>query len=88
MSADGCAKFGIEHYSTANEKDTFESYIDASRPTEYKDGGSLESVSLLVDGKDISTDSVRVHSGVNILMFSEKVMVVLAMLFPGFSLVD
>jgi hypothetical protein len=32
----------------------------------------LRNVSLLVDGKDIKTDSVRVHSGVNILMFSKK----------------
>lgn len=58
MSADNCVKFGIEHYSTANEKDKFECYIDESRLTKYKDGGSLETVSPLVDGKDISTNSV------------------------------
>jgi hypothetical protein len=72
MSAEDCRTHGLEHYTTAKEKDEHESYYDASRPKEYKDGGRLESVSLLVDGKDIQTDSVRVNSGVNILMYSDK----------------
>jgi len=70
MSVEDCQRFGIEHYCTAKETDEFKSYLDASRPKEFKDHGALEKVSLLCDGKDVQTDSIRVHSGISILMFS------------------
>ena len=72
LSAEHCQQYCLEHHSTAAVKDRFDNYIDAAMPREYK-AGNLQDVSLLVDGKDIRTDSVQVHSGINILMYSNKV---------------
>lgn len=72
MPAADCEKLGLERHSAANETDEHASYVEASRPKELKDGGSLEIVSLLVDGKGLTTDSIRVNSGINALTLSEK----------------
>lgn len=71
LSAAQCLELGIDHCATADKKDRFPSYIDAAMPAVFKQD-KLTEVSLLVDGKDILTDSVRVNSGVNILMYSKK----------------
>lgn len=71
LSLERCNAEHIEHYNNAQVSDPFKSYIDAQMPRVFiKD--DLADISLLVDGKDILTDSVRVNSGVNILMYSPK----------------
>jgi len=71
LSLERCNAEDVEHYDNALTRDPFKSYIDAQMPRVFfKD--DLADISLLVDGKDILTDSVRVNSGVNILMYSPK----------------
>lgn len=61
LSVEHCNEFGVANYDTTDIHDPFVSYINAAMPRAFEKD-NLADISLLMDGKDIRTDSIRVNS--------------------------
>lgn len=70
LSAEDAEKHGVDHSSFHAASPS--SYIEAAVPEEYKKRG-YENVGALVDGKVFMTDTVRINSALDRLLYADKV---------------